>query len=68
MTLNEIIAAKPRELRLGQYFVNLYWKGSDQQSRKLFYLMSDTLALWEIRMLLRGWQWDENNMPEGRIV
>lgn len=57
MTLQEFIAAKPKELRLGQWFVNTYWKGSDSYSKKL-YQLDGVLARWEIQMLMNEWQWE----------
>lgn len=38
ITLDEFIAAKPKELRLGQFFVNEYWKGSDGFSQYMYQL------------------------------
>lgn len=38
MKLEHFSASKPKELRLGQYFVNEYWKGSDEESQRLYQL------------------------------
>ena len=57
MTLNEFIAAKPKELRLGQWFVNCYWKGSDKTSQTL-YQLDGYAAMLYIRGLMEVWQWE----------
>lgn len=57
MTLNEFIAAKPKELRLGQWFVNCYWRGSDPMSRRLYQQHGDQ-ARRSIEYIMEQWQWD----------
>lgn len=61
MTLDEFIYRKPKELRLGQWFVNCYWKGADSYSQRL-YQLDGVLAKWEIQLLMNEWQWD--TLPE----
>jgi hypothetical protein len=57
MTLQEFIAAKPKELRLGQWFVNTYWKGSDTRSQQL-YQLDGYAAMLYIKGLMEVWQWE----------
>ena len=57
MTLQEFINRKPKELRLGQHFVNRYWSGSDIVSRK-FYQLDGESAETFITTLMIIWQWD----------
>lgn len=61
ITLDEFIARKPKEIRLGQWFVNCYWKGSDSYSQRL-YQLDGVLAKWEIQLLMNEWQWE--TLPE----
>ena len=69
MTLNEFINKKPECLRLGQWFVNCYWKGSDEISQKL-YVMDGLRARQNIHYLMNLWQWDslpDTNTKGGKI-
>lgn len=61
ITLEQFIASKPRELRLGQYFVNEYWKGSDAYSQQL-YQLDGASAKRNIEALMKFWHWD--TLPE----
>jgi hypothetical protein len=61
LTLAEFIAAKPKELRLGQWFVNCYWKGSDYKSQQLFQLDGYAAKLYIIS-LMDSWNWE--TLPE----
>ena len=62
MTLDQFIRAKPDQLRLGQWFVNCYFKEATDYSCILYNINSDFLAAWEINLLLGNWQWD--NLPD----
>lgn len=57
ISLQEFIAAKPKELRLGQWFVNCYFVGADVVSARLFYA-DDKTAEVLIRQKMEMWQWD----------
>lgn len=61
ITLEQFIASKPKELRLGQYFVNEYWKGSDIYSQQL-YQLDGASAKRAIVYLMEVWQWE--TLPE----
>lgn len=61
VTLDQFITAKPKELRLGQWFVNCYWKGSDESSQALYQLDGST-AKRTIMALMRKWHWE--TLPE----
>jgi hypothetical protein len=61
MTLTEFIARKPKELRLGQWFVNCYWKGFDVRSQQL-YQLDGYAAMLYIKSLMEAWQWE--TLPE----
>jgi hypothetical protein len=61
MTLDQFIARKPKELRLGQFFVNSYWKGSDKTSQELYHLDGYGAELY-IVILMEKWQWE--SLPE----
>lgn len=61
MKLEHFIASKPKELRLGQYFVNEYWTGSDYTSQTL-YQLDGKKAEEYICGLMYTLQWDE--LPE----
>lgn len=58
MTLAEFIKCKPEYLRLGQWFVNCYWKGSDKESQFLYQLDGRSAATY-ITDLMESWQWNE---------
>lgn len=58
MTLNEFIKKKPKELRLGQWFVNCYWVESDMQSQKLYQQDGDE-AKREIANYMLAWDWPD---------
>lgn len=57
MTLEQFIAAKPKELRLGQWFVNCYWKGSDENSQFL-YQLDGAFAKRAIQSFMKEYQWE----------
>ena len=58
MTLDQFIAAKPKNIRLGQHFVNTYWrKHNNNDSNGLFYMSNDALAKLTIIGLMQDWQW-----------
>jgi hypothetical protein len=57
MTLDQFIAKKPSELRLGQWFVNCYWRGTDIDSQRLYQLDSMRAVMY-ITGLMMHWQWD----------
>ena len=61
ITLDAFIAAKPKELRLGQWFVNCYWKGADKTSQMLYQLDGYAAKLF-IRNLMDSWNWE--TLPE----
>lgn len=61
VTLDEFIAAKPRELRLGQWFVNCYWRVSDNHSQWL-YQLDGAKAKGAIVALMGEYQWE--TLPE----
>ena len=61
LTLAEFVAAKPNELRLGQWFVNCYWKGTDKTSATL-YQLDGYAAMLYIKGLMEVWQWE--TLPE----
>jgi hypothetical protein len=61
MTLQQFITSKPSCLRLGQHFVNQYWKTSDSMSQYLYQLDGKAAENY-IRTLLDVWQWNE--LPE----
>lgn len=65
MKLEHFIASKPKELRLGQYFVNEFWKGSDAESQRL-YQLDGYHAKATIMSLMAAWQWDE--LPEPKRI
>lgn len=62
MTLYEFIDAKPKALRLGQWFVNCYFKRADKESLA-FYQKDGTDAMRWIYNFIERNQWDEDNMP-----
>lgn len=65
MTLNEFIATKPKELRLGQYFWNTYFKHQHMESahmkasNKLYYETDDNKAVDIIKGYMELYQWKE---------
>ncbi len=61
ITLDQFITMKPKELRLGQWFINCYWKGSDQQSQEL-YQLDGAKAKRMIEGFMCWWHW--NTLPE----
>ena len=61
ITLEQFINEKPRELRLGQWFVICYWKGSDELSQELFQA-DGAKAKRIITQLMGTWQW--TTLPE----
>ncbi len=56
ITLEEIVANCPEQLRLGQYFVNTYWKGCDEVSMMLYQLDGETAAS-VISKLIKDYNW-----------
>lgn len=66
MTLEDFIAFKPEELRLGQWFVVRYCK--PYHNKESWHWPNDIDSLWNldgnaaavrIRSLMAWWQWDE---------
>lgn len=60
MTLDQFIATKPKELRIGQYFVITYMKSlrPSEISNHLFQLDGDRAKAY-ILDLMEMWQWPD---------
>lgn len=64
MTLQELISAKPKELRLGQWFcVALGLKGNCDVIDNMFFTNYDASALWYLYDCIEWYNWDIDNMP-----
>lgn len=61
ITLEQFIAMKPKELRLGQWFVNNYWGRSNDYSAYL-YQLDGAKAKKEIEHFMNVHQW--STLPE----
>lgn len=64
-TLQEFIATKPPELRLGQYFYNTFFKclkpedNTHKSMDLLFYTTSEKTAEDVIKEIMKAYQWEE---------
>jgi hypothetical protein len=56
ISLDQFIATCPKEVRVGQHFVNEYYKSTDETSQKL-YQLDGKEAKEFIRKLMNDWQW-----------
>lgn len=67
ISLEQFIAAKPRELRLGQWFVTCYWKPRFGQKHRTpletqLWNADGAVAKRVITQLMGAWQW--TTLPE----
>ena len=60
ITLDQFISIKPKELRLGQWFVNCYCKpvGHWSAAEDTLFYVDDEKAKELILMCMDFWQWD----------
>lgn len=66
-TLLDFVLSCPQGVRLGQWFVICYWKGSPTEKSIHLFSLDKIPAFFYIVDLLEDWQWDTQDMPSPQI-